>query len=103
MMRFALKLKKTYVRHEHSIWLPDVYFSHGTKARWLYSERYNVYQNDCGQHGSARTFVAVNPCLLQPLWSIPLPNGFCGLVGQIPLVVCKVCIVQFLFIYYPEI
>ena len=32
-----------------------------------------------------------------------LPNGFCGLVGQIPLVVCKVCIVQFLFIYYPEI
>ena len=53
--------------------------------------------------------MAVNPCLLQPLRSYirpekkPQPNGFCGLVGQIHLIVCKICIVQFAVIYYPEI
>ena len=57
--------------------------------------------------------MAVNPFLLQPLRSyirpeclertIPLPNGFCGLVGQILLIVCKICMVQFAVIYYAKI
>ena len=53
--------------------------------------------------------MAVNPCLLQPLRSYirpekkTQPNGFCGLVGQIHLIVCKICIVQFAVIYYPKI